>query len=227
MDIVHPLRPDDAVIFGCAQAGCQACVAALLVRHEGLVHYIVRNEIWGGVPEEDLLQEGRIALWRAIQGYDPGRGVAFSTYASMAIKRQVWAVTAQERRQRQGMLEADAKDAYLELESRLWQEQVDQVVAEASCYLTARQRQVLSLVYAGAGEPSGDAEPTLGNLAAAGRSLGFSREWVRRLHQDALAVLRLPAFSVHLRQLCEQDSRDAYVHSRQLSRQWLRKGRRP
>ena len=85
MCIVPALGPDDPAIFTCAQGGCRECLNTLLARHERLVHYIVRNQIWGGVPEDDLLQEGRIAMWRAIQRYDPGRGTAFSTYACVAF----------------------------------------------------------------------------------------------------------------------------------------------
>ncbi len=39
---------------------------------------------------EDLLQEGRIALWQAIMHFDPQRGVAFSIYAGVAIQRRIW-----------------------------------------------------------------------------------------------------------------------------------------
>lgn len=126
------------------------------------------------------------------------------------------------RRQRM-VRQADPADAYQELEERLWWEQVEEVAGEACQYLTERQRQVLSLVYGiGEGIEPGT-EAARGNLAAAGRYLGISRERVRQLRNDALAVLRLPMFSVGLRQLCQQDSRDAYLHSRQLSRSWLRK----
>ena len=97
------------------------------------------------------------------------------------------------------------------------------VLAEASRYLSETQQRVLGLVYGvGAGETC-EAGDRLGNLAAAGRRLGVTRERVRQVRNDALAVLRLPVYSVRLRQLCQQDSREAYLHSRQLSRSWLRK----
>lgn len=223
MCIVHALAPGNPGIFACAQAGCRECLNRLLARHEGLVRYVVRNQIWGGVPEDDLLQVGRMALWRAIEGYDPKRGAAFSTYASVAIARAVWQATEQERCERRLVRQAAPEDAYLELENGLWREQVQQVLVEACGYLSQQQQCVVGLVY-GAGE-GGAPNPdyTLGNLAAAGRFLGISRERVRQVRNDALVVLRLPAFSVRLRQLCQQDNRDAYLHSRQLSRSWLRK----
>jgi RNA polymerase sigma-B factor len=225
MCIVHSLDPGDPAIFACVQGGCRECLNTLLARHEPLVHYVVRNQIWGGVPEDDLLQEGRIALWRAIERYDPRRGAAFSTYASVAIARAVWEATQQERNERRLVRQADPVDAYLELENGLWREQLYQVLTEASRYLSDHQQHVLCLVY-GIGEGQAtEPEESLENLAATGRRLGLTRERVRQVRNDALAVLRLPVYSVHLRQLCQQDSRDAYLHSRQLSRSWLRKGR--
>ena len=58
--------------------------------HEKLVGWVVRRQWSGGLPYADMLQEGRIGLWRALQGYDPERGTAFSTYAVPAIARAVW-----------------------------------------------------------------------------------------------------------------------------------------
>ena len=55
MCIVHSVDPDDPDIFTCAQAGCRGCLDLLLAWHERLVRYVVRNQIWGGVPEDDLL----------------------------------------------------------------------------------------------------------------------------------------------------------------------------
>jgi RNA polymerase sigma factor (sigma-70 family) len=186
------------------------------------------------VPEDDLLQEGRIALWRAIEGYDPQRGAAFSTYASVAIARRVWRATRQERDQRRLVRAdtehplADPPDAYLMLEAGIWLELVGEVLAEGLGHLSERQRRVLALVY-GMGKEAQLREDGRDGwmLEEIGEQWGVSKERVRQVRNDALAVLRLPLYSVRLRQLCEQDSRDAYVHSRQLSRQWLRNRRQP
>jgi RNA polymerase sigma factor (sigma-70 family) len=51
---------------------------------------------------DDLVQEGRIALWRAVLGFDPQRGVAFSSYAGKAIERRIWQAVARARRQQRG-----------------------------------------------------------------------------------------------------------------------------
>jgi RNA polymerase sigma factor (sigma-70 family) len=225
MCIVHSLDPDDPAIFACAQAGCRECLNTLLAWHERLVHYVVRNQIWGGVPEDDLLQEGWIALWRAIERYDARRGAAFSTYAVAAITHQIWQVTKKERCERRLVRQADPPDAYLVLEAGIWQEQVGEVLAEGLGVLNERQRTVLAWLY-GVGEetPLREDGRDRWTLDEVGERLGVSGERVRQVRNDALVVLRLPVYSVRLRQLCQQDSRDAYLHSRQLSRQWLRKG---
>ena len=94
MTIVHPFDRDGPAIFACAQSGCQDCLDTLMRRHDGLVHVVLRRQSRGGVAYEDLLQEGRIALWRAALHFDPQRGAAFSTYAGVAIERRIWRAVA-------------------------------------------------------------------------------------------------------------------------------------
>ena len=64
-------------------------VQEAMVRHDGLVHAFIRRQGGGDIPYEEALQAGRIGLWHAIQGYDPMRGTTFSTYAWVAICRQI------------------------------------------------------------------------------------------------------------------------------------------
>lgn len=42
-----------------------------------------------GLEIDDLIQEGRIALYRAIETFDPGRKAKFSTYAYNVIQRSI------------------------------------------------------------------------------------------------------------------------------------------
>ena len=80
----------ETTLFQQARAGCRFCLDRLMRRHDGLVQVIVRRQVLGELPFTEALQAGRIGLWRAIVGYDPGRGYAFSSYAWPAITRQVW-----------------------------------------------------------------------------------------------------------------------------------------
>ena len=58
-------------------------------RHDGLVHALIQRQGGGELSYEEALQAGRIGLWHAIRGYEPARGTAFSTYAWVAIWRQI------------------------------------------------------------------------------------------------------------------------------------------
>jgi hypothetical protein len=60
--------------FRAAQAGCRESLNRLMAEHEGLVHAVVRRQVLGDLLFAEALQAGRIGLWRAILGYDPGCG---------------------------------------------------------------------------------------------------------------------------------------------------------
>jgi RNA polymerase sigma factor (sigma-70 family) len=60
---------------------------ALVEGNLRLVVYLANRSKFGGVEVGDLVQEGNIALMRAAETFDPSRGVAFATFACMAIRR--------------------------------------------------------------------------------------------------------------------------------------------
>jgi len=209
--------------FRCAQAGCQECVNGLLQAHRGLVVAVVRKQ-WLGerAAFADLVQEGSIALWRAILGFDPERGLAFSTYAWRAIERAVWGAIKQAEGA-EGWSEwvrgEELALALVEAEGRREQrEALLQLVGQ----LPERQAGIVSALY---GLESGQGQ----TLAAVGKQYGVTLERIRQIRNDALLQLRLPGMSSALRLLLQQESRTAYQHSHQLNGEWLqrRRGRRP
>ena len=56
-----------------------------IVQHEKLVRWVVGRQRWGGLAYADVLQVGRIGLWRALQRYDPERGTAFPAMRSRLL----------------------------------------------------------------------------------------------------------------------------------------------
>ena len=64
-------------------------VEKAMKQHDGLVHAFIQRQGGGDISYEEALQARRIGLWHAIQGYDPARGTAFSTYAWVAIYRRI------------------------------------------------------------------------------------------------------------------------------------------
>ncbi len=207
MDIVQHRDADQPGDYGCAQSGCTICLEKLLQQHAGLVHFMVYRQWPGEADYADLIQEGWIGLWQAILHYDVGRGVTFSTYAGRAIRNRVWSAVKWAGKS-QGWLEPQrAGDSLAALLASWEQEQLHQVLQEELSCLPERLRGVIVLAY------GWDGEAPL-SLAAIGRQMGLTRERVRQLRNEALGVLGLPAFSLRLRSLYEQDSRSAYRQAR-------------
>lgn len=218
MCIVHPFPLQGPAAFACAQAGCRACLDSLMRQHEGLVHHVLRRQVSGTATYDDVLQEGRIALWQAILHFDPQRGVAFSTYAGTAIRYRIWD-TAQLAEPSSAEPPAGlASDALEAVEEDLWHAAVREALLEAVSRLPERLRQVVCAAYGLDGTP-----PC--TLAAIGQRFGVTGEMARYWRNNALVLLRLPAFSARLRQLWNQDNRIAYTRSQMLTRVWLQ-GRR-
>lgn len=195
------------------------CMEGLLRQHDGLVQWVIRRDCRSDLAYAELVHEGQIALWQAIMHYDPGRGVAFSTYAVPAIRHRLWRLVREaERPQGYGVLAAAADPA--ELAAQVWQRQaVRAALGELLAYLPERSYHVIVSSY------GLDGEAPL-SLAAIGQLYGLSRERVRQMRNDALALLRLPALSGRLRRLCDQSDRAAYQRAQALNRAWLDRRRR-
>jgi RNA polymerase sigma factor (sigma-70 family) len=71
-----------------AQKGDQEALWTLIDENKGLVYRIVGRyrQRCVSLDREDLFQEGVLGLMRAVRGFDPARGYAFSTYAAPVIR---------------------------------------------------------------------------------------------------------------------------------------------
>lgn len=179
-------------------------VRQAMEQHDGLVHAFIQRQGGGDISYEEALQAGRIGLWRAIQGYDPKRGTAFSTYAWVAIYRQIHRRAKELNR-----------DTHVEVQDlpvswvvpdpgeELGQKLTRSVLHGLVSQLPLRLRRVIVGRY-GLGE-----RPPC-TLKEMGKELGLSGERVRQLQQDALAWLRHPAHSWHLRHLLGKNTAADY-----------------
>ncbi|MFN2242480.1 MAG: sigma-70 family RNA polymerase sigma factor [Anaerolineae bacterium] len=173
-------------------------------QHDGLVHAYIQRQGGGDITYEEALQAGRIGLWHAIRGYDPARGTAFSTYAWVAIWRQVYRRGQELSRDTDVCLpEMPATDVMPDLAEELDRELTTSALHELVGQLPKRLHRVIVGRYGLGKHPP----CTLKEL---GKELGLSRERVRQLQQEALAWLRHPAHSCRLRQLLGKNTAADY-----------------
>jgi RNA polymerase sigma factor (sigma-70 family) len=186
-----------------------------MAEHEPLVHWVVHRQWLGGLRYREAVQVGRIALWRAVCGYDPERGVRFSSYAVPVIARAVWRAVAQA----QVAPRTEPWDAVPpvqpELETRLDDLASQALLAELVAYLPERFRQVIVAHY-GLGGQDAQSFPQIA------QTLGVTRQRVQQLHVEALLWLADPAHSVRLRLRLERNSHRDYRLFLARRRAWQR-----
>lgn len=204
--------PTVPVLFRQAQAGDAVSLDHLMARHDGLVHHLLRQQWPGPLTYDEVLQEGRIGLWQAILHFDPTRGVAFSSYAAVAIMRHIWRAVrraCRAARAPSGFSPAEVGDPPGALEQR----EVRAVLQALVETLPLVQRRVVVAYYG----LDGQGGCSTGEL---GRRWGCSRQAIHYHLQRARAHLRHPAFSAALRVLLDRQRRADYLAA-------LRPRRRP
>ena len=215
-----PARATTADLFQQAQAGDHDSLNRLMVEHDRLVQAVIRRQFLGTLAFADALQAGRIGLWHAIMGYDPQRGLAFSTYAWPCIARQVWSAVKATHRPPPLVLppiSAPREDAdpVTAGESSAIQDAVHDLVA-------CLPDQLRSLVVAHYG--LGDEPPA--SFRCIGATVGLSRQRIQQVHVQALIWLRQPAHSQHLRSLLDRHTLADYESAEAQAHAWQRQRRR-
>ena len=179
-------------------------VEEAMEQHDGLVHAFIQRQGGGDLCYEEALQAGRIGLWRAIQGYDPVRGTTFSTYAWVAIYRHVHRRAKELSRDSDVAVQEMAAsrvipDPAAELDRKLRLDALHDLVNQLPSHL---QQVIVGRYGLGKHPPC--------TLKELGEEMGLSGERVRQLQQEALAWLRHPAHSWHLRQLLGKNTAADY-----------------
>jgi RNA polymerase sigma factor (sigma-70 family) len=190
-----------------------------LAEHERLVHWVVHRQWLGELSYMAAVQVGRLALWRAVQGYDPQCGVAFSTYAVPAIRRAVWRAVTEAQRPSWEQLCAQPPHATPEPEPVVSAWLVAAALRQLVTQLPARLRYVIVAHYGLA-----DAAPQ--SFRGIGQALGVTRQRAHQLHSEALLWLAHPAHSLALRRLLDRNTAADYRAFLAQQRRWLRR-RRP
>ena len=80
---------EDLVLLNQARAGNETSLETLIDKYKPIVSGIARGYFLIGGDTDDLIQEGMIGLYKAIQNYKENNKSKFSTYAYHCIKHQV------------------------------------------------------------------------------------------------------------------------------------------
>ena len=82
------------------QSGNDDAMECLLERYRDMVRKEARRFFLAGGDEEDLIQEGMIGLFKAVQSYQPDKDASFRTFAGMCIDRQLYSAIQNSNRQK-------------------------------------------------------------------------------------------------------------------------------
>lgn len=72
-----------------ANQGDKTAEEEVITRYQPLIHKIANKYFIHGGDHDDLVQDGNIAVWEAIKGYDPSRNNDFTKFLSMAIDNRM------------------------------------------------------------------------------------------------------------------------------------------
>lgn len=193
----QPLSPRQEAAAFAAMVHGDAAARDRLIRHNlRLVAHIAKKYYAADTPE-DLISTGSIGLIKAVNTFDPARGIKFSTYASRCIENEM---RMQFRRQRRvppmvslqepleagqdgGLTLMDAIPDDVPLQESLEQRDLARRLSARLSRLPARERQVLALRYG-----LGGAAPHTQLQVA--QKLGLSRSYISRLESRGLSLLK-------------------------------------
>lgn len=86
----HPLSKDEEdLLFNLAKKGNKTAKTKLLKANMKFVIQVASSYHNESLTQEELINEGAIGLWKAMDYYDPSRGVRFITYAVWWIKASI------------------------------------------------------------------------------------------------------------------------------------------
>lgn len=126
-----------------AQEGDGEAIACLLEQYKSMVRALSRPLFLVDGDQDDLVQEGMIGLFKAIQTFDVSRGSSFETFANLCISRQLYsAIKASNRKKNiplnsyisiytvDGAFEDDKRDVPTALNTAMadWQKNPEDIV---------------------------------------------------------------------------------------------------
>lgn len=83
-----------------AQEQDHEAIDALMHQYKSVVRKRARSLFMIGGDQDDLMQEGMIGLFKAIQAYDSSKDASFATFAELCISRQLYSAIKSSNRQK-------------------------------------------------------------------------------------------------------------------------------
>jgi RNA polymerase sigma-B factor len=161
-----------------ARSGDSDLRSQLIEAHVGLAEYLARRFVYRGESYDDLVQVASIALIKAVDRFDPERGVEFTTFATKTILGELkrhfrdkgWAIRAP-RRLQELYLNLNQSVATLSQELRR-----SPTIAELAADTGATEEQVLEALEAGQSYRSTSLDSAGPDEEALGSRLGVEAE---------------------------------------------------
>ena len=79
----------DEEVISLVKNGDKYAIDFIIDKYKGLVNMKVSKYFIIGAEKEDIIQEGMIGLFKAIQSYNSDKQNSFKTFANMCIERQL------------------------------------------------------------------------------------------------------------------------------------------
>lgn len=110
---------DDLEVVIQAQEGKEEAVSYLLEKYKGMVRALARPLFLMDGEQDDLIQEGMIGLFKAIQTYNSKKGASFETFANLCITRQMYSAVKMSNRKKNSPL-----NSYVSIDSSMGEEDI-------------------------------------------------------------------------------------------------------
>jgi RNA polymerase primary sigma factor len=185
------------------KAGDTKAHTKLIEKNLRLVVSMAKKYRGYGVPFEDLIQEGNIGLMKAVEKFDPDRGLRFSNYVTWWVRQAIGKAVADKGRTirlpvHMGEKMRKMARTYNELSAELGREPTDEEIAERLGWTAEKVRDVKGTLPDATSLDmplgSGDDASELGTLVEDQASSDVSESVVRDLEVGWLgeAISRLP-----------------------------------
>ena len=115
----------DEEVISLVKNGDKYAIDFIIDKYKGLVNMKVSKYFIIGAEKEDIIQEGMIGLFKAIQSYNSDKQNSFKTFANMCIERQLITAIKTSNRQKHMPL-----NGYVSLNTAAYEEDEDTSVLE-------------------------------------------------------------------------------------------------